>query len=197
MTQQQQQSQFQKRRSASSAYHNIIPTAVPHPHLPHVGPDFSSQLTRPLGTVLPLKWQNQWRDTGTFGKIADNLVKASLPVAALSHPSAAKNFVKLSRNCKCLYYASDKGKENVQFLDVFFPENAWSNGRRGMVFFVHGGAWGSGKPWFYRLAALPFLRMGLAVAIVGYRVYPLSQTVQDQVDDLEAAFETLVEEYPQ
>ncbi|KAL3933704.1 MAG: hypothetical protein SGARI_003649 [Bacillariaceae sp.] len=39
--------------------------------------------------------------------------------------------------------------------------------------------------------------MGLAVAIVGYRVYPLSQTVQDQVDDLEAAFETLVEEYPQ
>jgi pimeloyl-ACP methyl ester carboxylesterase len=93
---------------------------------------------------------------------------------------------------------------NAQYIDVFLPSptmtnNTTTNGnrRRGMVFFVHGGAWGSGQPWFYRLVASPFLRLGLAVAIVGYRVYPLSSTVQEQVDDLQMAFETLQETYPE
>ena len=82
------------------------------------------------------------------------------------------------------------------------------------LFTKHGGAWGSGRPWMYRLvgecgssplagaltsprstltstsrvplAALPFLRIGVAVAIVGYRVYPDAE-VTGQVDDLEAA----------
>lgn len=76
-----------------------------------------------------------------------------------------------------------------------------------MVFFVHGGAWGSGKPWFYRLVPKPFLEAGLAVAIVGYRVYPLCGSlgneegsrggVRTQVDDLEAAFSKLMREYPE
>lgn len=54
------------------------------------------------------------------------------------------------------------------------------------LFTKHGGAWGSGRPWMYRLVALPFLRIGVAVAIVGYRVYPDAE-VTGQVDDLEAA----------
>lgn len=40
---------------------------------------------------------------------------------------------------------------------------------RGTVFFVHGGAWGSGMPWMYRLVAPTFLRLNFAVVIVGYR----------------------------
>eukprot|EP00549_Striatella_unipunctata_P010133 CAMPEP_0118714992 /NCGR_PEP_ID=MMETSP0800-20121206/26578_1 /TAXON_ID=210618 ORGANISM="Striatella unipunctata, Strain CCMP2910" /NCGR_SAMPLE_ID=MMETSP0800 /ASSEMBLY_ACC=CAM_ASM_000638 /LENGTH=75 /DNA_ID=CAMNT_0006621013 /DNA_START=1 /DNA_END=225 /DNA_ORIENTATION=- len=51
----------------------------------------------------------------------------------------------------------------------------------------HGGAWGSGLPWMYRLLATVFLQYGYAVAIVGYRTYPDSKTIRDQVDDLEAA----------
>ena len=86
-----------------------------------------------------------------------------------------------------------------------------------MIFFVHGGAWGSGQPWFYRLIAIPFLELGFAVAIIGYRVYPLcgvppsnsnnnnnsSSSNRDrggiltQVDDLELAFCKLVKEYPE
>lgn len=68
------------------------------------------------------------------------------------------------------------------------------------------GAWGSGKPWFYRLVAKPFLQVGLAVAIVGYRVYPLCSSpgstdqdrggVRTQVDDLDAALRKLAQEYP-
>lgn len=47
----------------------------------------------------------------------------------------------------------------------------------------HGGAWGSGSPWMYRLVSLPFLEIGLIVAIVGYRTYP-DGIVKNQIDDL-------------
>ena len=58
-----------------------------------------------------------------------------------------------------------------------------------------GGAWGSGKPWMYRLCASPFLEAGLAVAVVGYRTYP-DGSVQDQVDDLESAAKAIATQYP-
>ncbi len=31
----------------------------------------------------------------------------------------------------------------------------------------HGGAWGSGSPWIYRLVASPFLEKNMVVAVVG------------------------------
>ena len=59
----------------------------------------------------------------------------------------------------------------------------------------HGGAWGSGEPWLYRLTALPFLENNQAVAIVGYRTYP-DGTMQDQVNDINLAIQTLSSKYP-
>ncbi len=59
----------------------------------------------------------------------------------------------------------------------------------------HGGAWGSGSAWMYRLVALPFIKANIAVAIVGYRTYP-DGNVQDQVDDLYSAAQTLQMKYP-
>lgn len=47
----------------------------------------------------------------------------------------------------------------------------------------------------YRLVANPFLDLDLAVAIVGYRTYP-DGTVQDQVDDLEAAIQSVSTSFP-
>ena len=61
--------------------------------------------------------------------------------------------------------------------------------------FKHGGAWGSGTPWMYRLVAKPFLDANMAVAIVGYRTYP-DGNIQDQVDDLEAASKEIFLKYP-
>jgi pimeloyl-ACP methyl ester carboxylesterase len=178
-----------------------------HPQLGSLGPDFSSQLTRLLGTILPLKWQNRCRDSGGFRSIADTLVLGSIPMAALSHPVATIQFLKLTKARRRLVYGNSKHNSNntnynAQFVDVFLPDSDLSSKLRrhkvrGMVFFVHGGAWGSGKPWFYRLVARPFLQLGLAVAVVGYRVYPLSKSVQDQVEDLESAYTMLVEEYPE
>lgn len=59
------------------------------------------------------------------------------------------------------------------------------------VVIVHGGAWGSGFPDMYSLAAIPFLNEGYGrVAIVGYRTYP-SANVQGQVCDVMAAIDSL------
>jgi acetyl esterase/lipase len=56
---------------------------------------------------------------------------------------------------------------------------------------VHGGAWGSGQPELYLLAATPFLNAGYAqVAIVGYRTYPTAD-VQGQVDDIASALRVI------
>lgn len=48
----------------------------------------------------------------------------------------------------------------------------------------------------YRLIALPFLKLNLAVAIVGYRTYP-DGTINAQVQDLECAAYELARRYPE
>jgi len=161
--------------------------------------------TRRLRKILPLSLQNKMRDGGTFRWIADTAVSSlAVPAGAIACPSAAKEFVALSHKCRKLHY----GDHESQFVDVFLPDPSNDDySARGMVYFVHGGAWGSGKPWFYRLVTKPFLEVGLAVAIVGYRVYPLCGVPGDeddsrggvlmQVDDIVAAFEKLAEEYPE
>jgi hypothetical protein len=99
----------------------------------------------------------------------------------------------------------------MQYFDLFLPQNddnmqqpshVGNNGSseikkdckvavRGTLFFVHGGAWGSGHPWMYRLVAASFLQRNFAVAIVGYRTYPDASNIDDQVDDIRLAFDEL------
>lgn len=162
---------------------------IPHPHL-SVGPELPDIITRFLGTVLPLSWQNRCRDSGGFRTIADNLVKSSIPLGTVTNPSAAAKFLHLTQKMRKIIY----GRHASQFIDMFFP-GCEPNEIRGLVFFVHGGAWGSGKPWFYRLTAHPFLEMKLAVAIVGYRTYPCGN-VNTQVVDLQKAYHELSNQYP-
>jgi len=155
--------------------------------------------------------------------MADALVTSlALPMGALGCPSAARDFVRLTndKHRRVVRYGDD---HESQFIDVFFPSTEQPGVVRGTVFFVHGGAWGSGKPWFYRLLALPFLELGLAVAIVGYRLYPVCGVpgsdnhndndnhngngnnddennrggVLTMVDDLESALAKLSKEYPE
>lgn len=171
-------------------------TPMPNPHLA-LGPEGADQTTRLLATILPLSWQHHLRDSGGFRSICDNLVTLSIPGAAVVNPGAALQFLRLSRQVQTLRY----GDHESQFIDVFFPrshqEGTENNENKltGMLFFVHGGAWGSGKPWFYRLVAQPFLDLNMAVAIVGYRVYPDAH-IGLQVQDLEKAHQTLAKKYP-
>ena len=64
------------------------------------------------------------------------------------------------------------------------------------VLLQHGGAWGSGIPWMYRLTATPFLEKNMVVAVVGYRTYP-DGNLNDQINDLEDAFQAFKMTFPQ
>jgi len=107
------------------------------------------------------------------------------------------------------------GEHAMQYFDLFLPSKNSSNstknasditnsqnknhkptdnedGRipvRGTLFFVHGGAWGSGHPWMYRLVAPTFLKLNFAVVIVGYRTYPEAQTIDGQCGDVRLAWD--------
>lgn len=154
---------------------------------PHLGPDSGDQFTRSLGHHLPLSIQHRMRDDGSFRTISDRAVTLSVPSLAIVNHDAARRFLQLTQEKNVVKY----GKHKMQFVDLFLPKGD----RKGFVFFVHGGAWGSGMPWMYRLCATPFLEADMVVAIVGYRTYP-DGNVQDQVDDLESAAKVIATKYP-
>lgn len=98
------------------------------------------------------------------------------------------------------------GDHSMQYFDLFLPassdrmnDDAEVHSRssdscnktsvRGTLFFVHGGAWGSGHPWMYRLVAPAFLKLNFAVVIAGYRTYPDAPTIDDQVEDVRWAWD--------
>lgn len=158
-----------------------------HPHLP-AGPNLADRMTRRLGSTLSLKTQNGLRDGGGFRRIADGLVSASVPAMAVANPAAMRAFLTLRRQRQTIQY----GPHPMQKIDLFLPRQEVL---RGVLYFVHGGAWGSGMPWMYHLVAPPFLALGLAVAVVGYRTYP-DADVPAQVEDLERASVALRRERP-
>jgi pimeloyl-ACP methyl ester carboxylesterase len=181
-------------RQLRNAYRTAASHA-PHPHLPSAL-DTGDVVTRALGAWLSVASQNRFRDSGGFRRLVDFLVVLSAPAIPLSAPSAGWNFLMLTKRVKKLRY----GLNSLQYIDFFLPYDpaeTFTNTRsaRRLIFFVHGGAWGSGEPWMYRLVAGAFLELGYAVAIVGYRTYP-DGTVVDQVADLRDAAAFLARTHP-
>lgn len=139
-----------------------------------------------LNPLMPGTFLNGLRDSGLARVIADSLVLVGLPSIAMEHKSSLMLFSKLTSTKTRIAY----GNHQSQIIDIFEPSNP-----KGLIVFVHGGAWGSGMPWMYRLIAESFLNLDLAVAILGYRTFP-DGSVQDQVNDLEAASLAISIEYP-
>ncbi len=154
-----------------------------HPHfINHTPVDL--HITRLIGRkLLSTKTLHRIRDSGTFRTIVDMLVTLSVPALAILHPNAVQDFFVLSKpSCMSeLKY----GRHPMQVIHLFEPQSK-SHMNNGVLFFVHGGAWGSGMPWMYRLVAKSFIDKGLVVAIVGYRTYPCAN-ISGQVHDLELA----------
>jgi hypothetical protein len=152
--------------------------------------------------MLPLHWQHDFRDSGKFRSLADGMVKLTCPLVAAGRWREVLDFIDLNRPItidgdnrvkrrwrrELIRY----GEHDMQYVDLFWPNfsrdegghkcdhrssGIQENNIRGCIFFVHGGAWGSGQPWMYRLIAPFFLRHGFVVAIVGYRTYPCVKVV--------------------
>eukprot|EP00978_Attheya_sp_CCMP212_P038313 scaffold188674_cov45-Attheya_sp.AAC.2 len=116
------------------AAHQRLPKyAVPHPHLP-VGPEVGDRTTRALGAILPLSWQNHFRDSGSFRSLVDALVTVSIPTVAMTQPSAIPKFLRLSQNGKRFKY----GSHPMQVMDLFASSPTTDSDRpfRGLLFFV-------------------------------------------------------------
>lgn len=119
-----------------------------------------------IHALVPISAQHQLRDSGVLRFIADNAVRTfAFPAMACYDRSALPRYVSVSRRATSARY----GRDDQQVLEVYRnpaelgKEAAW-------VMFVHGGAWGSGRPWMYRLCVDTFFGLGFAgVLLVGYR----------------------------
>jgi len=153
------------------------------------------RVIKALRIYLPLSWQNRFRDSGAFRNVSDTIVTLTAPLMAITNPSIAVNFLKLNSMMSIVPY----GDHPMQKIQLFVPSQCDvddnNEPKGGFLFFVHGGAWGSGQPWMYRLVALPFLKIGVTVAIVGYRTYP-DADVEGQVTDVISATNLLLRTKP-
>jgi pimeloyl-ACP methyl ester carboxylesterase len=184
-----------QQRSRSAATNSAVIHATPHPHWVADG----HVITRFLGVLLPLSLQHACRDHGWFRTLADTSVTVTAPLLALAHPSLVARFLHWSNNCQRLRY----GGHFRQTVDVWIPAHCYASASRPrrILFFVHGGAWGSGEPWMYRLLAHHWLisphsttstdnSVDTMVAMVRYRTYP-DGCIREQVEDCHRAMDTV------
>ena len=151
---------------------DIALTEWRHPH-------FSTRL---LFNLIPLSIQRIIRDTGIGRILADTATTIMAVLFGLACPSQIVNLVIIRKTQKVLHY----GKSPSEFLKVIdIHENELkraTGGNSKVLIFVHGGAWGSGKPWMYQ-----FTVQGLAqsvgatkAVVVGYPLYP-EASIKEQV----------------
>jgi acetyl esterase/lipase len=126
------------------------------------------------------------RDSGFLRGVIDGLIYFGLPELVQQYPHALGMYFSLP--VQTIRY----GDHPMQTLDILSSQQEES---KGLVVLCHGGAWGSGRPWMYRLTACPFLNKGYTVAIWGYRTWP-DAGVDGQVDDLKNALQTLQTLHP-
>ena len=159
----------------------------------------SDSTTRRLHSLLPESWQRGFPRAGLFKALSDGAVC----MAALAMPHHAPRFLRLGAAQTSHNYGP--GSEyRVHVIDMWAtaggtPSAAEEDTNEGnsskssnssgpatqyddVLVFVHGGAWGSGKPWMYRLTAAGLaqrLRARYAV-IVQYPVYPASSILEQR-----------------
>jgi acetyl esterase/lipase len=104
---------------------------------------------------------------------------------ALSSPSLILKFASLGRQVVSRRYGNHPEQTIQVFNNIIKNSDSNSKGtsRPIVLIFVHGGAWGSGKPWMYRIMAAGFAeKLGASTMIlVGYPVYP-KFSIAEQVE---------------
>jgi acetyl esterase/lipase len=167
---------------------------------------------------------NRFRDSGWFRSVVDGLVAVTAaPVLALSSSPSITilPFLRLTAQRQILRYGTAHERQYIEVWEKPIPPpspsfaataaaadpttttaSSSSTSRRKRrrrprwIVFIHGGAWGSGQAWMYRLVAAPFLADGSydGVAIGSYRVYP-DGSINEQVDDVHAMLRRLILHY--
>ena len=159
-------------------------------HYVHINAEkISDCVTFYLQKVIPMKLQNLFRDSGAMNVICDYGAYMVAVLMAKSDLQAALDFWNIGKQLQIFQY----GSTNEHILEVFQPldssiyhrkdnknnvityKQSYKNQYDTLVF-VHGGAWGCGRPWHYRLVAngLGLLLGVKTVILIGYPTYPTS-----------------------
>lgn len=162
--------------------------------------EIGDHITRVLHKILPLSFQRAFRDSGCISFFGN----FGALVAACSYCStnlqALFDMYHVSRSISYLQY----GPSHKHTIEVFTPLDGkhnnyetsalteWSFGKPATLVFVHGGAWGCGKTWQYRLVANGIGRLLGAqnIVVVGYPTFPAS-TILHQRDCVSKALHFL------
>jgi acetyl esterase/lipase len=153
--------------------------------------------TNILHRILPISWQSKVRDSGFISWVVDyGAYLVALDTARLDW-QLMLDFWTVTSKLKRFQY----GETADHTLEVFQPEDS-SRYHKNLVHgaeskllcqaaqkaafstlvFVHGGAWGCGRPWHYRMVAngLGNLLGVKNVVVVGYPTYPESTILQQR-----------------
>jgi acetyl esterase/lipase len=122
--------------------------------------------------------------------IADTATAVIALILGLSRPQLITKFINVRKRIQTVSYGSSPFK----YLEILFNSNdilhkanlSPTSGK--CLVFVHGGAWGSGQVWHYRLIAEGLGKVvgASSVILVGYPVFPHSN-IQQQVECITSA----------
>jgi acetyl esterase/lipase len=144
-----------------------------HPHF----------VTRFITRLIPLQIQRLLRDSGFFRIVSNGFTMVFAGLYALYEPKLLLTYVKLMFKVSTFHYGQSSYHyiHKVELDQVDGKSGADRSGNIPKVLiFVHGGAWGSGSPWMYRLAAHGLAKTFGAdyLVIVGYPVYPAASVLE-------------------
>ena len=162
-----------------------------------------------LHQILPLRLQHYIRDSGWARSLADGAVIFSLPTLIIMQPGILLQFIGARNHVRMFRYGSGTKERLEVFTNLQHALRRSKIGRGlggdietqmnsdrskhnnsnkkdskcNVLVFVHGGAWGSGMPWMYRLVALGMSKCinASTAIIIEYPVYPDS-FICDQAD---------------
>lgn len=156
--------------------------------------------TATLHRILPLSLQRALRDTGGTRYVFDGAATLMAGTIAAAKPGLALRFLSLrSRTIQQAY--GDHPAQRIEIIPAVHAHTKDSTNTcnnecdskdtcKRILAFVHGGAWGSGRPWMYRLIADTLTHSGYTVVIIGYRTFP-DGDANIQVEDIGSALTSL------
>mmetsp|Transcript_12538 Transcript_12538/g.17424 ORF Transcript_12538/g.17424 Transcript_12538/m.17424 type:complete len:312 (+) Transcript_12538:43-978(+) len=135
-----------------------------------------------MPSKIPTAIQHALRDSGV-GRFFCNLLSYITGFSQLICTKAAylNHFLRPSKHVRSVKY----GTHSSQFLDVIPCESKLGKDAP-VIAFVHGGAWGSGHPYMYRLLGVRLAMEGFHCILIGYRTYPCAD-ILGQLDDVQEA----------
>mmetsp|Transcript_20135 Transcript_20135/g.19437 ORF Transcript_20135/g.19437 Transcript_20135/m.19437 type:complete len:394 (+) Transcript_20135:112-1293(+) len=141
---------------------------------------YSSEDSNDMFYKIPTSVQHYARDKGIARFIMDTSVTVGVIPLVANNPPQLSRFIAAGRNMKSFRY----GQLNEQNLQIYTKDIS-STTAPSVLILVHGGAWGSGKPWMYRLMAIGMMETlnASAVIVIQYPVYP-THRIPEQAESI-------------